>query len=473
MKTSTRIKLILAALAVALILAPEAMAAAGGGSSGFSGGGGGGGGGGGFGGGGHGGRGVGIYILFQLLFRIALLGHGLGALFLVAAFLIIFMLRRGGPSASRFWSARSSQGRADRRRSEQRQRRVALAAAEASEDDPAFAPEYVKTEAAHLFKTIQLAWDRGDRATLGRLVGPDLLNEWERRLDDFDRKGWHNRVEVLGEPQVEYIGLANRQDATDDRVTVRIEAKMRDYVVDRAGNHLKRSGRFGETVPLREFWTLGRRDDRWILISIEEGAEGAHAMTDEIVATPWADEQSMRDEAMVEQAAADALPDDVKPAEVADLQFDGDARAAALDLSLADGRFAPDVLEIAARRAVAAWADAVDGDDKALGAIATWDAADQMLHPGDSGHKTRVVVRGPQIKQIHVTGLDAGANPPTMSIAVEIEGRRYIEDRDTTAVVSGSRSRATTFTEHWTFALTDDSVQPWRIVRVGAPVGQR
>jgi predicted lipid-binding transport protein (Tim44 family) len=192
-------------------------------------------------------------------------------------------------------------------------------------------------------------------------------------------------------------------------------------------------------------------------------------MTDEIVATPWADEQSMRDEAMVEQAAADALPDDVKPAEVADLQFDGDARAAALDLSLADGRFAPDVLEIAARRAVAAWADAVDGDDKALGAIATWDAADQMLHPGDSGHKTRVVVRGPQIKQIHVTGLDAGANPPTMSIAVEIEGRRYIEDRDTTAIVAGSQSSVVQFTEHWTMGLTDDKDQPWRIISVEAP----
>src|SRR5204863_2177485 len=125
----------------------------------------------------------------------------------------------------------------------------------------------------------------------------------------------------------------------------------------------------------REFWTLGRRENRWVLLSIEEGAEGSHAITDQIVATPWADEQAMRDEAMVEQANADALPDRVKPSEVADLQFDGDARAAALDLSLADGRFAPDLLEISARRAVTACADAVDGDDAALGSIATSDAA--------------------------------------------------------------------------------------------------
>jgi predicted lipid-binding transport protein (Tim44 family) len=465
---SRRTKIVLAAIAIALlalVIAPAALAAAGGGSSGFHGGGGGGGGG--------GGRGVGIYILFQLLFRIALLGHGLGALFLIAAFVIIFMLRRGGPSAQRFWSARQSQGRAARKRSAQRERRVELAAAEASEDDPAFAPDYVREQAAILFKSIQQAWDRGDRTTLARLVGNDLLQEWERRLDDFDRKGWRNRVEVQAEPKVEYLGMANRQDAKDDRVTVRIEAKLRDYVEDSYGNHIKRSGRINETVQVREFWTLGRRANRWILLSIEEGAEGAHALSDEIVATPWSDEQSMRDEAMVEQAAADALPDHVKPSEVADLQFEGDARAAALDLSLADGRFAPDVLEVSARRAVRAWADAVDGDDTALGSIASWEATEQLLHPGDQSHRTRLVVRGPKIRQIRIAGLDAAASPPTMSIDVDIEGRRYVEDRDTAAVVSGSRSRATRFTEHWTLALTADSVQPWRITRVGAPVATR
>ena len=475
---SRRTKIILAlllALALAAVAAPAAFAGAGGGSSGFSGGGGGGGGGGGFGGdgGGGGGRGVGIYLLFQLLFRIALLGHGLGALFLIAAAILYFMLRTGGPRASRFWSARRSQGPAARKRSAQRERRVELAAAEASEDDPAFAPDYVRVEAATLFKSIQAAWDKGDRAALGRLVGKDLLAEWDRRLDDFERKGWRNRVAVVGEPKVEYVGLVNRQNAAEDRVTVRIEAKLRDYVEDRAGNHLKRTGRMSETVPVREFWTLGRRENRWILISIEEGAEGAHALNDQIVATPWADEQSMRDESMVEQAAADALPDNVKPSEVADLQFEGDARAAALDLSVADGRFAPDVLEISARRAVRAWAEAVDGDDTALGSIATWSATDQLLHPGDPSHRTRLVVRGPVVKQIRIAGLDAAAAPPTMSIDVDIEGRRYLEDRDTAAVVSGSRSRATSFTEHWTLALTDDSAQPWRITVVGTPVPAR
>src|SRR5207302_3382060 len=179
-------------------------------------------------------------------------------------------------------------------------------------------------------------------------------------------------------------------------------------------------GQLGETRRLREFWTLRRRGTRWILASIEQGAEGSHALDEEIVATPWSDEQAMRDEALVEGAVADAVPRGTNIAEVADLQFDGDARAAALDLSLADGRFAPDVLEIAARRAVAAWAEAVDGSDASLAAIAHPEAAKQLLHPGDSSAGTRLVVRGPRVKQIRIVALDAAATPPTMTIEVDV-----------------------------------------------------
>jgi predicted lipid-binding transport protein (Tim44 family) len=228
-------------------------------------------------------------------------------------------------------------------------------------------------------------------------------------------------------------------------------------------------------VPVREFWTLakGPAGHGWILLSIEQGAEGAHALEQELVASPWSDTQALRDEAMTEAAVADALPADVKPSEVADLSFTGDARAAALDLSLADGRFAPDLLEIAARRAVAAWAEAVDGSDDRLRGVASGEAMQDLLHPGDPSGRTRLVVRGPRVRQIRITGLDAASDPPTMSIEVDIVGRRYVEDRATAAVVAGDQSASSKFTEHWTLALGDDVRQPWRIVRVGAPLAQR
>jgi len=174
----------------------------------------------------------------------------------------------------------------------------------------------------------------------------------------------------------------------------------------------------------------------------------------------------MRDASLVEVATADKLPDGVSTAEVADLDYAGDARAAALDLSLADGRWAPDVLEASARRAVAAWAAAVDGADRDLLDVATPDAASALLHPGDPSGKTRLVIRGPQVRRLEIAALDPAALPPTMTVEVEVHGRRYIEDRDTAAVLSGSKSRALTVVERWTLALAGPDDRPWQVVGV-------
>ena len=142
-----------------------------------------------------------------------------------------------------------------------------------------------------------------------------------------------------------------------------------------------------------------------------------------------------------------------------------------MDLSLADGRFAPDVLEVAARRAVDAWAQAIDGDDALLDGIATPGAKRGLLYAGDTSGVVRVVVRGPVVNRIRIVNLDAGAEPPTMTMEVDLTGRRYVENRDTTAVLAGSRTRKISFTERWTMSLTGDDRQPWRITAVGEPVG--
>lgn len=445
------------ATSVGLAAAPDALARAGGGSSGF-------GRGGGLGGGGGLGRGFGHGHFFFIP-----IGGGGGIFILILIVLVVLFVL---PRVIMWWRAQQSGGTASRRRVAERGRRVELAAAEASEDDAAFAPDQVRSQAMRLFLDIQSAWDDGDRPRLRELVAPELLAEWERRLDDFDRKGWRNRVQPLGEPTVEYVGLTNRGEDREDRVVVRVEARLRDYVEDSYGQRVGRVDASGDTSRVREFWTLAKRDGQWILQSIEQGGEGAHRLSEGIVATPWADEQAMRDEALVQGAVQDAVPEGTNVAEIADLDFKGDGRAAALDLSVADGRFAPDVLEVAARRAVTAWAEAVDGDDGPLLAVSHPDAAQELLHPGDPGGHTRLVVRGLEVRRITIVSLDAASDPPTMTIDVEVAGRRYLEDRDTAAVVAGSQSRAVTFTERWTLALDGPDDQPWRIAAVGAPAGR-
>lgn len=461
--TRTRLLIaLLGALVIAAVAAPVALAGAGGGSAGFSGGG----------GGGHGhGSGFALYFILDLLFHIAILGHGLGAVVLIALFGGWYFFTKVWPKMQAARAERAAQRTPGPRKTSKRERRVELAAAEAADEDPEFGPDEVRANAERLFFAIQTAWDADDRRTLQTLVAPDLWAEWERRLDDYSRRGWRNHVEPVGKPTIEYVNLHRTGDEATDYVVVKLDARVKDYVVDGYGQTLKRTGSLSELIRMREFWTLGRRDGRWKLISIEQGAEGSHALEDEIVATAWGDEKAMHDEAMVQGAVADAVPEGTKIAEIADLQFDGDAQAAANDLSLADGRFAPDVLEIAARRAVAGWAQAVDGDDGALRAIATPAAARELLYAGDTSGTLRMVVRGPKVNRLRVVGIDAQAEPPTMTLEVDLTGRRYVENRDTTAVVAGSRSRQTSFTERWTLSLTDDPQQPWRITAVTAPVG--
>jgi predicted lipid-binding transport protein (Tim44 family) len=423
------------------------IAAAGGGSSGFGGGGGGfsgGGGGGGFSGGGGGG----VYA-----------GGGASAGFvLVVVFVVVALVLF---SVFSTWLA----ARRIRRMREQRAARVRLASVEAAKDDPAFAAETVEGGCAALFRDIQAAWDTNDTARLAGLVGDDLMVEWRRRLDDFKRKGWRNRVRVIDGPEVHYVGLVNREQDADDRAVVHVSATLEDYVQTSSGGRLMRTGDNDAVTGLSEYWTLVKRDGRWILASIEQDAEGAHNLQAAIVTSPW-DDSRVRDAALVEGAVADAALPGTRTADLIDVDLSADARAQALDLSLVDARFAPDVLEVAARRAAEGWAEAVDGEDDALLAVAEPQAVDALLYGGDSSHRTRLVVRGPRVEGLRIDRIDASTEPARMHVAVSVRGRRYIEDRDTAAVVGGSREREASFTERWTLALTGSEESPWRLVGV-------
>ena len=121
------------------------------------------------------------------------------------------------------------------------------------------------------------------------------------------------------------------------------------------------------------------------------------------------------------------------------------------------------------RRAVAGWVEAVDGPDDALARVASPEAVRALLHPGDSGDapKTRLVVRGVAIEQISITELMPEPAPARLKVMVSVSGRRYIEDRDTAAVLSGSQSAAARFEEAWVLALDGDDTAPWRLVAAG------
>ena len=387
-----RTTLLLTALVpvLTLVLADLALAQAGGGSSSF-GGGGGGGGGGGFGGSSSGGSGTsGSASLLEVLF-------------IVAVFVVIIL--SGAVGVMR-----------QRRKFRLRVARVRSAAAEAAQDDDYLAADRVEKEAADLWLATQSAWDARDQERLSRLVGQDLMVEWRRRLADFERKGWHNRVQVTGAPTVKYVGLVNREDDSQDRVTVHIKGAMTSYVQTSDGQKVLRDGASSEQVSITEYWTLARSGDGWMCVSIEQEAEGGHHLEGQIVATPEADTERIRGQAVTELAVADAVPEGFTTADLAVFDFQGSAREEALDLSVADGRFAPDVLEVAARRAVSAWAEAVDGQDAELAAVATPEALQRLLYGADPSGSTRLVraraARAPDQHRRRGRPGNAGAHEP-------------------------------------------------------------
>ena len=83
-------------------------------------------------------------------------------LFILVLLVVFFVL----PRLMRWWRRQQNAGLASRRRVAQRERRVELAAAEAAEEDAAFAPERVRAQAESLFVEVQAAWNAGDRARL-------------------------------------------------------------------------------------------------------------------------------------------------------------------------------------------------------------------------------------------------------------------------------------------------------------------
>jgi predicted lipid-binding transport protein (Tim44 family) len=353
---------------------------------------------------------------------------------------------------------RSLLGGRGRARAE-REAAVRVAAIEASEDDPLFDAELVQERAAALFVAIQRAWSDNDVGTLRGMVGPELMVEWEARLTDFRRKGWRNAVDVLDGPEVRYVGVTNRAGDAEDRVVVQLTARLRDVVVDRYGDVLPSDE--GEVARISEFWTLGKRGGEWVVVSIEQEREGAHHLSAALVAAPEGDSARLRADAVMEIAAADAVPAG-QVGELLSPGFSGDARAAALDLSLVDARFAPDVLATAVGEVVDAWAQAIDGPDEPLAARTTPQALRALLYPTAS-QRDRLVIRGQDIQATTIVAVTPGP-PPEVQVQLDVAGVQYVEDRDTIEVLAGSKRRQTTTRQLWTLRLSDDPRRPWMVV---------
>lgn len=219
-------------------------------------------------------------------------GSGAGLRVLVGIGVIAFLfarlraIRRPGEGAAAGRSRNSVLARLhtwfQRARRRRRVRQVESAAIAAAGEDDRLAPESVRSCAEALFRLVQRAWDRGDREQLATLLGPDLLAQWDGDLTELAQGGLDKPVGVLGEVEVDYVGLTLGEEHGDGHPIVLIEATL-GYAESPGGEPVE--GGLDPVHHLSQYWTLGIRDGVWTVLSIEEGAEGRHHLAEPIGAS--------------------------------------------------------------------------------------------------------------------------------------------------------------------------------------------
>jgi hypothetical protein len=176
-------------------------------------------------------------------------------------------------------------------------RRVQAVEAAAGNAAPYGVPA-VKEAAKHLFTEMYSAWDAGERERLIRISDPDLMADWNKRLDGYAADGKRQRVHVLNGPRLDYVSLM----ADRKLVRLRVRAKLRRGFEPASRNRLAVQKRpVGAKVAFEEFWTLSRSDNDWILCSTRPARFRAKYMSEPIIP-----ETAVRASANVDSPTAEA-----------------------------------------------------------------------------------------------------------------------------------------------------------------------
>ena len=115
-----------------------------------------------------------------------------------------------------------------------------------------------------------------------------------------------------------------------------------------------------------------------------------------------------------------------------------------------DGRLGTGAVTQLAQQAVAAWASAVGGDDRALAALGGPDAASWLTQPVNS--KSTRLSPGARVTAIEISAVDAHRSPAQLDVRFEFTGRWQDSDEDDTDFVG-----------FMTLNLDGAGPQPWRL----------
>lgn len=329
-----------------------------------------------------------------------------------------------------------------------RHERACAAAAEAAEDDPAFAVDAIMGRTRFIAERLAAAVAAADvdEAALREICTARLA---ERLAGRMLRRGSFGLFQAVPDGiELFLVGVENLQDDALDRVVVAV-----------LGGPPTEAG----TVQLAEVWSLARGEDEWLLADVEAHRAGRRHLDAPLVASPW-DASEVADRATLELAAG--TPAAREPDEL--LARDAEGLSALRDLALVDSRWAPDVLAAAVRRLLRCWEHTAVEGDNAFEGVASTQAAAALVHP--RGAASRLDVRGLELERLDVAELLLADEPPAVRLVFRVRGRRALYDVGAEVPRLGSLARDRSFEERWLLQRTDDPDRPWRLAHVD-PVG--
>jgi hypothetical protein len=291
--------------------------------------------------------------------------------------------------------------------------RARRAAEEAALDDPAFAPEHIEAAVTKMLPRV---------------------------LRDFGK--------LAGRPHVDILGVVNRAGESEDRVVVRVRARV---ARDRP-----------ELAPLQVFhiderWTLVHEGMHWRLAADMGDPLAASLLSSPLVAAPDQDASRLH-EASLEELIEPHPRGAVSPGELTDRAAPAPRRLR--DLAVADDRFDPLLIEAAISHIVEAWEESSDGADAPLLAVATGAGVHALNFPAPGSGRRRI--RDAHLQRWEVTRLDADAVPPQVDVRVRVKAG---VSSDGTLIATGQAPPTQRLDLVWTLELdeTTHAHPRWRL----------
>lgn len=321
--------------------------------------------------------------------------------------------------------------------------RARRAATQASLEDPVFAPEHIEAAVTTILKLTETLWQGAPARGLDGRPDSSVIRAWAQNSGAIvggDARTGHTRVDILG--------VVNREDESEDRVVVRVRVH-----VDR-GPTSAPAARHGV---MDERWTLVHHGELWCLAADAGDPLAASLLSSPLIASP-ADDRARLRERSLEEMTVDRRHGDPSPGELIDPE------AAPLqqlkDLSVADDRFDPLLIEAAVTHIVEAWEHSSDGSDAPLLAVATGAGVHALSFPTAGTGRRRV--RDARLQRWEATRLDVAAEPPQVDVRVRVKAASWTDGQ----ADAGDDRHPQRFDLVWTLVLDEATHEHprWRLM---------